>query len=190
MRIKHSKKRVGYEIILAVLCGCFVLFASLVDFIDIPVFAMLKIRVSDVEAMHMNLFTIQATISVTGAAIISLLTGVTSKEFYGISVSKFITRIYPVFLKHHAVIIFTFAITFVDYFAVSLRLFDVSLAIFACSVLALIYLVRDTFIVFMGDNEIKNRIAESIKESDLTGYAQALFLQSKKEDQYENNYHS
>lgn len=31
----------------------------------------------------------------------------------------------------------------------------------------------------MGDNEIKNRIAESIKESDLTGYAQALFLQSK-----------
>ena len=179
MKIKHSKKRVGYEIFLAVLCGCFVLFACLVDFMDIPFLALLKIRVSDAEAMHMNLFTIQATISVTGAAIISLLTGVTSKEFYGLSVSKFITRIYPVFLKHHAVIIFTFAITFADYFAVSLRLFDVSLAIFACSVLALIYLVRDTFVVFMGDNEIKNRIAESIKESDLTGYAQALFLQSK-----------
>lgn len=179
MKIKHSKKRVGYEIFLAVLCGCFVLFACLVDFMDIPFLALLKIRVSDAEAMHMNLFTIQATISVTGAAIISLLTGVTSKEFYGLSVSKFITRIYPVFLKHHAVIIFTFAITFADYFAVSLRLFDVALAIFACSVLALIYLVRDTFVVFMGDNEIKNRIAESIKESDLTGYAQALFLQSK-----------
>lgn len=179
MRIKHSNKRIVFETALTVLCGCFVVFACLVDFIDIPFLAMLKIRVSDVEAMHMNLFTIQATISVTGAAIISLLTGVTSKEFYGISVSKFITRIYPVFLKHHAVIIFTFAITFVDYFAVSLRLFDVSLAIFACSVLALIYLVRDTFIVFMGDNEIKNRIAESIKESNLTGYAQALVLQSK-----------
>lgn len=24
MKIKHSKKRVGYEIFLAVLCGCFV----------------------------------------------------------------------------------------------------------------------------------------------------------------------
>ena len=179
MRIKHSNKRIVFETALTILCGCFVVFACLVDFIDIPFLAMLKIRVSDVEAMHMNLFTIQATISVTGAAIISLLTVVTSKEFYGISVSKFITRIYPVFLKHHAVIIFTFAITFVDYFAVSLRLFDVSLAIFACSVLALIYLVRDTFIVFMGDNEIKNRIAESIKESNMTGYAQALFLQSK-----------
>lgn len=179
MRIKHSNKRIVFETALTILCGCFVVFACLVDFIDIPFLAMLKIRVSDVEAMHMNLFTIQATISVTGAAIISLLTGVTSKEFYGVTVSKFITRIYPVFLKHHLVIIFTFAITLADYFAVSLRLFDVSLAIFSCSVLALIYLVRDTFVVFMGDNEIKNRIAESIKESDLTGYAQALFLQSK-----------
>ena len=157
MKIKHSKKRVGFEIFLAVLCGCFVLFACLVDFMDIPFFALLKIRVSDAEAMHMNLFTIQATISVTGAAIISLLTGVTSKEFYGVSVSKFITRIYPVFLKHHAVIIFTFAITFVDYFAVSLKLFDVSLAIFACSVLALIYLVLDTFIIFMGDVELSDQ---------------------------------
>lgn len=179
MKIKHSKKRVCYEIILAVLCGCFVLFACLVDFLQLPIFEVFRIKIKDIEAMHINLFTIQATISVTGAAIISLLTGVTSKEFYGVSVSKFITRIYPAFLKHHAVIVFTFAITLADYFAVSLRMFDVSLAIFACSVLALIYLVRDTFIIFMGDNEIKNRIAESIIDSDLTGYAQALFLQSK-----------
>ena len=35
MRIKHSNKRIVFETALTILCGCFVVFACLVDFIDI-----------------------------------------------------------------------------------------------------------------------------------------------------------
>lgn len=140
---------------LSVICLVILVFSVLFDCLNITIIEFLIIRIDDVDAMYMNLFTIQATISVTGAAIISLLTGVTSKEYYGISVSKFITRINPFIFKHNIVILFTFVITVLDYFFVALKFFNISIAIFICSVVALIYLVRDTFVIFLGDDEIK-----------------------------------
>lgn len=177
MKIKHSKQRIFYEFSIIGCCLSILIIAIIFDLLNLPILKFLRIKV-DAESMHMSLFTIQATISVTGAAIISLLTSVTSKNYYGISVSRFITRVYPFILKHNLVIIVTFIITVVNYFAVALKVFDLSLAVFVCSIVLLIYLVKDTFVVFLGEDEMKNRIHNAITMSNMDSFASSLFSES------------
>ena len=177
MKIKHSKQRILYEFAIISCCLSILIIAIIFDTFNLPILEILRIKV-DAESMHMSLFTIQATISVTGAAIISLLTGVTSKNYYGISVSRFITKVYPFVLKHNTVIVATFIITLVDYFSVALKAFDLSLAIFFCSIALLIYLVKDTFVVFLGEDEMKKRISNAITMSNMDSFASSLFSES------------
>ena len=178
MKSNHRFKRSIYEFIILGLIVLPVAISILTDFSIIYLPNVLLIYLDDNESFFMNLFTVQATISVTGTAIVSLLTAVVSKEYYGISVSKFITKINPWILKHNDVIILTFVITFLDYCSVAFGFYNVSVAIFFCSVLLLIYLVKDDMVVFLGEKTVKSKIADYVLSSNYNETTESLFNQS------------
>ena len=178
MKMKYELKRKIYELIVLGLMIIPLTISILADLSLINFPRALLINPNDNESFFMSLLTVQATISVTGTAIVSLLTAVVSKEYYGVPVSKFITKINPWFLKHKYVIVLELIITALNYFTVAFSFYNVSVAIFVCSVFLLIYLFKDDTVVFLGEKSVKLRIAEYILNGNCDDNMDSLFAQN------------
>lgn len=132
------------------------------------------VKIENKDDLFTNLFTVQATIAGLSLAIIALISGVTDKTVYGISVSEYISRIHPWKLKHKTLLIFDLILTILDYFAVSLQLFNLSVIIFIISIFISILLIFDVYFVFYGDVEIKKVIGDYILDSYDKNYIDSI----------------
>lgn len=112
-----------------------------------------------------NLFTIQATIATLSISIIAIITGFQSKSVYGITVTHYVTSLKPCMFKHKVLMIADLVITGANYFCVAYKWFNVSIALFAISIIISCVLIWDTSFVFKQSNVISNEIASFLEEN-------------------------
>ena len=105
-----------------------------------------------------DLFSVQATVVTLSIAIVALISGLATKTYYGISVTKYISTLKPVIFKHRFVIIASILLTLVNYFLVAYRINNLSVWIFFISVMSSAYLTYDIYFIFMGKDKLKNEI--------------------------------
>ena len=156
-----SKRAIG-EI---VICACGIvggLCALLMDFsiLPVPSFAIIKIR--DVESFMSTLFSIQASVSTLGIAIISIVTGVMTESIYGISVSEYITHLKPYIFKHEVIITAGLFITALNFLCLSFAWNNLSIILFFVSIALNTFLFQSTYSLLLGKEKIKQQIRKYI----------------------------
>ena len=137
----------------------------LADFSVLKIPQIFVMNIHNQEELMFNLFATQATVATISIAIVSLISGVVSDSIYGISVTQYISQLMPRLFKHKRLIIFSLIITLLNYFVVSYKYYNTSIAIFALSIVISIILVKDTFLIFLGRKELKKQIGTYILEN-------------------------
>ena len=175
--LSHRSKRMLYECIFVIILVVVLCISFLADISIITLPSWLSHQFSDVEGLLLTLFTVQASISTLGIALVSIITGITSETIYGISISRYITKIKPVFFTHNRLIISNLLIIMANYIAISFMCFNVSVAFFSASILITILLAAEVFIIFLG----KDAIALEIQHYILENYSTTILNDLSKE---------
>ena len=163
--LSHKSKRIFYEGTIASLFIIAVCISLLADISIITLPYWLSHQFSDAEGLLLTLFSVQASISTLGIALVSIITGFTSETIYGISISRYITRIKPVFFTHNRLIILNLLFIMANYIATSFGCFNVSVALFSASILITILLAAEVFIIFLGKDAVSLEIQHYILEN-------------------------
>lgn len=163
--LSHKTKRVICESAVAVVLVIMIFISFLADISAISFPRWLLHKFSDEEGLLLTLFTVQASVSTLGIALVSIIAGFTSETIYGISTSRYITNIKPAFFTHNRLIILNLLIVIANYFAVSFLCFNVSVAFFSASVVITIFLAAELFIIFLGKDSITAEIQQYILEN-------------------------
>ena len=124
MKIKEEtsdkRKKILIEVMVLILLIATAIVSLLVDFCIISLPDIMILRVKDVENLFFTLFTVQASVATVSIAIVSIITGITNDNIYGISVSKYITSIRPGFFKSNVLITSSLVFILINYFCVAL----------------------------------------------------------------------
>ena len=164
-KFSANDKSIIREFITIVLLLLIVGISLLADYsiLHIPNFFMLSIK--DVENLFFTLFTVQASVSTVSIAIVSIINGLVNEYVLGISISRFIMNLKPKLLKHNRLIVANLIICILNYFCLSLCLFNVCIALFVTSVIITILMVKEIYIIFMGKNFVRKEICEYVYEN-------------------------
>ena len=173
----HKSKRIFYEAIGAVLFIVVVCISFLADTSIITLPYWLSHQFGDAEELLLTLFSVQASISTLGIALVSIITGFTSETIYGISISRYITKIKPIFFTLNKLIILNLLIIMANYIAISFMCFNVSVAFFVASIFITILLAAEVFVIFLG----KDAVALEIQHYILGNYSTAVLNDLSKE---------
>lgn len=163
--MKSKTKQLLFEII--VISGMIIIVTGsiLADLSVLKIPQILIMNIYNQEELMFNLFATQATVATICIAIVSLISGVVSDSIYGISVTQYISQLMPRLFKHKFLILFSLIITFLNYFVVSYKYYNTSIAIFALSIAISVILVKNTFLIFLGRKELKKQIGTYILEN-------------------------
>lgn len=163
--MKMKKKTLIIELLLtfvvALLYACSLLIDSSV--ISPPDFLVLTYEGK--SDLLLTLFSVQASISTIGIAVVSIITGVASETIYGVSVSKYITSIKPKIFKHKTLIIASLVWIFLNYVFVSYNMFNCTIVSLGVSIGITIILVNNVAVIFKGHNYVKNEIIYYVKSN-------------------------
>lgn len=159
-RLKPLKKY--YEYVILTLLAAIIIFSALADLLhwDFPRFMVVKISTS--ENLFNTLFSVQASVATMSIAIIALIGGYVNKNIFGVSATNYIMQIKPVVLKHKAIIVVNLILLIFDYFAISMALNNLSIAIFVTNITLSIKMVIDIFTVFSGSEQVRSDIKEYV----------------------------
>lgn len=116
-------------------------------------------KIKNIEAFGGVLFSVQASMLSITIAIIALLTNFIQKNFYGMSVSRYIMFERPYIFKHYRIILFSLGIIILNYLAISKGLYNCITSLLVASVILLILMLQDVVETFTS-----NKIAKEIKE--------------------------
>lgn len=119
-------------------------------------------KMTGTEDLLLSLFSVQASIATVGIAIVSIITGVTSESYLGISFSEYVTSIKPVILKHKFLLIASLVLIVANYIATSFLLVNLCVAILVVSVAIAIRLVADVYIIFRGTTNLRSDIRDHV----------------------------
>ncbi len=158
------------EVFIVIALACMVLLSCLADGSIISVPKIFVLTFGNSEDLFLTLFSVQASVSTVGIAIVTIIAGFTNDYIYGVSLSGFITTLKPVFLKHNVLIISNLIIVFINYFCVSYSLFNTSIALFTISIVITIILMKKAFVIFLGKERIKKEIYEYV----LNNYSKSI----------------
>lgn len=161
---QQLSRHIVYEIVASVLCGLILLLAMLVDSAVFSTPQCLLIKISPLEDYLFTLFSVQASVATLGIAIVSIITGVTSESYLGISVTEFITSINPAFLTHKRLLIASLLLVVMNYIAISFMWINMCIAILIISVVIDICLVSDVYIIFKGAKKLREDISSFLVE--------------------------
>lgn len=162
-----KKKQLRKELIIVCALGALFFISCLysktyifnIDFINI------KFVSPEREDLLFNLFTVQATIAALSISIIAIITGFQTDNYYGISVTNYITTCKPVIFKHKNLMIEDLLLTLANYIVVSFDLYNISVVFFIISIVISIILISDTSFIFKKSSQIKNEIKEYALEN-------------------------
>ncbi len=158
-----TKRKTLIGEISAILVGVIILIASaMCDFNIFVLPDILILNIDDVDNLFFTLFTVQAGIAASTIAINSIITGLADKYIMGVSVSGFVSKICHPILNYKSLIITDLIITAINYFCLSYSLFNCCIAIFVLSIAITIILTSQMYIVFSGQNRIRQKIYDYI----------------------------
>lgn len=157
MNKELKRKRIAFELFFIFFAALCLFGAGFFDFSDCSVFSFLLV---DDPKIFTTLFTVQATTTALSIAVLTLLTGSMKDSHAGISVTRYIAWLRPVFLKHRFVIVCNVLMTLINYFLVSLKLYNLSVAVFTTCILITVYLIIDIYSVFRGIDSINQEIED------------------------------
>lgn len=103
--LNYKCKRMICESVIALGLIATIFISFLVDLSVVSVPFWLVHKFSDTEGLLLTLFTVQASVSTLGIALVSIINGSTNETIYGISITRYITKIKPVFFTHNRLII-------------------------------------------------------------------------------------
>lgn len=161
-----GQARITYETIICCLLVAIITLSILADCSVLPLYDWIIVKVENVEDLFFALFSVQASVAVASTAIISIITGLTNESILGISISEYLAEIKPRIFKHRRVITANIIITLVNYISVALARYNLSVALFAVSIILTIVLIKDVYLTFRG----KQKIAEEIHSYILANY--------------------
>jgi hypothetical protein len=121
-----------------------------------------------------TLFSVQASVAIISIAIIALITGFSTENMYGISVSNYIMKIKPCILKHKAVIILNLMSIVLNYFTISFSLYNTSVSIFIINIILTIKMIVDISEIFYGKQELQKDIKQYVIQHYSLGYLSEL----------------
>lgn len=165
MQNKTKIRNTIIEWVVVAFLGCIVLLSCFADYSIISVPKCFVLTFSNSEDLFLELFSVQASVSTLGIAIVTIIAGFTNDYIYGVSLSGFITTLKPKLLKHNILIIANLVIVFINYFCVSYSLFNTSIALFTVSIVITIILMKKAFVIFLGKDNIKKEIYEYVLDN-------------------------
>lgn len=118
------------------------------------------ISVDNIEDLMNSLFTVQASISTIGIALIALLSGASKEKLYGLTVSRFIMQIRPCIFRHRTIIVTELLLIVASYILLALECYNPLIAVFVISDALVIIMLLDIFKIFYGVDDIKGEIEE------------------------------
>ncbi|OOP74671.1 hypothetical protein [Clostridium beijerinckii] len=124
---------------------------------------------SDIDGMINTLFQVQASIATLGIALIALLSEAAKTTVFGVSVSRYVMQESHKILKHRTLIFTELCLIMMSYFAIVLKYNNLFISVFIISLVIILFMVNDIFILFYGSDYIKDDIKEyclSIYEED------------------------
>lgn len=176
--LKHQQERLAFELVVIGFMVLLIVLACLIECSVIVVPPILVHKHQETEELLLELFSVQASVSTLGIALISIITGLANETVAGVSVSRYITRIKPIILKHNRLIVANLIVILLNYFALAFILFNISVALFAISIIITIWLSQEVFVIFYGNEtlkeEIRQYILDNYSESILAGLNQEL----------------
>ena len=116
-------------------------------------------------------------LSASGLAIITLLTVVSDKTIYGMSLAKYLmecTHIKP--LQHAWIICETIILSFVNWVFVNMNLHNSAVTIFFTEVILLLWLLKDAVRVLSSPDDLRENVATFIIKSDNATYIGNAFV--------------
>ena len=163
------------EWIIIIISAVFLLLSVLYTFTPLNIrFLNIPLSPEYQHDLFVNLFTIQATIAALSISIIAIITGFQTESVYGITVTNYITSLKPILFKHKYLMIVDLLITGINYVIVSFKLYNISVIIFAISILISCILIWDTAFIFKSNSEISKEIGQFIKENLNPNYLNEL----------------
>ncbi len=130
MRRPRNRRFYG-EVGLLVLILTLIIFTIVVDVWDVKLARVLLIKSNNIEDFLNTLFTVQASISTIGIAIIALVSDKTKDTVYGVTISKFVMQDNHYIFKHKFLIIGSLVFTIFNFVALSFQYYNVLLALFS-----------------------------------------------------------
>ena len=116
--------------------------------------------IPDLRNVSLVVLQIQAGISTLAVALLALVSGMTSEEIYGISVTKYYMHIRPKILKQSWVIIASISLCFVGVAVVLLGLYNIVFSLFFCEWLLITISVIEILPVFSGRKDCQLEILD------------------------------
>ena len=165
MKLLKNIKKNKWEIVVLLSSVICLSVSLIVDLFDIILPDIFVLNYSNPLDLFLSLFSVQASVSTLGIAVITIISGVINDYIYGVSVTGFITTIRPLVLKHNRLIIVSLILTAINYFCVSYSLFNCSISIFIVSIIITLYLICKVFVIFLGKRQIKKEIHDYIIEN-------------------------
>lgn len=160
-----ASKRKTVEVVAIILFVITLGITWLTDLSLIPIPRILIMKIGATEDLLFALFSVQASIATVSIAIISIITGLTDKNYLGVSISEFITTINPEILTHKRLIIFSLLLAVFSYIAMAYKWINLCIALFVFTILIAVQLVSDVYIIFGGAQRVHNKIQKYILEN-------------------------
>lgn len=152
-KMTHKQKEIITIIFMSI-----ILFASI--FLDISGFQPLSFLAAKNDNVFLELFAVQATVSTLSIAIVSILSGLISVSYYGISVTRYVSDLKPCIFKFKRVIVLGLLISFINYFFTAWELYNLEVYSFFLSMCSTVYLILEVYIIYSGKDRIKREIYE------------------------------
>ncbi len=129
-------------------------------FLDISGFQPLSFLIAKSNNIFLELFTVQATVSTLSIAIVSILSGLITVSYYGISVTQYISAFKPCYFTFKKVIVIGLLVSFINYFFTALELYNLEVYCFFLSICSTVYLMFEVYIIYSGKDKVKVEIYE------------------------------
>ena len=129
-------------------------------FLEISGFKPLSFLVAKNNNIFLELFTVQATVSTLSIAIVSILSGLITVSYYGISVTQYISAFKPCYFKFKRVVVIGLLVSFINYFFTAIELYNLEVYCFFLSICSTVYLMFEVYIIYSGKDKVKGEIYE------------------------------
>lgn len=147
-----------FEWILVFFIACGYCIMLLIDSKLIAPFFVIVIK--EIEGQMNTIFQVQASIVTLGIALISLLSGASKEMVFGIPVSHYIMQKKPFIFTHKNSILVELTLIIISYYLIALNYYNTLITNFIFSIIIIVFMTCDIFMVFYGPQHIKGEIKE------------------------------
>lgn len=142
-----------YEIISIIIIALLLIIGIIFDLVETHI-----LLIEEFSSVSLVALQIQASVSAISIALIALISGVISEEYYGISVSYYFLNIKPLIFKQNRIIIGLICLIAINFGAHLFGAYNLVIAILWVSCILIVVSVYELYSAFNGKNYIVNEI--------------------------------